>query len=148
MFMTEDLDLIEERHSIIIMYKALLITDDPSVFHSACRGKTRRIDLQVLKSYVYDNDVILLNIRSRKLRSYVKNFISSHLFSLYIHLTNNIDVSDLSPRNILKQLNINIRDIDSPPKDLLQDSLLILIQRDEDKLVVKECDDRLIRINL
>ena len=141
------MDLIEERPGIII-YKALLITDDPLVFHSACRGKTRRIDERILALYSQDFNSILLHVRSRKLRSYVKNFISSHLFSLYIHLTNNIDISDVSPRNVFKQLNINIRDIDSPPKDLLQDSLLILIQRDEDKLVVKECDDRLIRLNL
>jgi hypothetical protein len=131
---------IEERPSVII-YKTLFITDNLSLFYENCKGKTERINERILAIYSQDFDNIFLNIRSQKLRSYVKNFISSHLFSLYIRLTNDIDVS-------LKQLNINIKNIDSPPKDLLQNSLLILVQKDGDKLVVKECDDRLNRIIL
>jgi hypothetical protein len=140
MFMTENLDLIEERPGIIT-YKALFITDDPAVFYGSCKGKTKRINERILALYSQDFDVIFLNIRSRKLRSYVKNFISSHLFSLYIRLTNNIDVS---PRNVLKQLNINIKETDNPERD----SLLILVEKDYDKIIVKECDDRLTRLNL
>jgi hypothetical protein len=135
--MVDEMDLIEERPSVIV-YKAILITDDFSLFHGSCRGKTVKIDLQILSSYVLDNDVILLNIRSRKLKSYIKNFITSRLFDLYIHLFGVID----------KQLNINIKETDNPDRDLLKDSLLILIQRDGDKLIVKECDDRLNRIIL
>jgi|GEM_PF-6006618 len=142
--MSEDLDFIEERPSIIV-YKSLFITDDHVFFYENCKGRTERINEKILALYSQDFDNIILNIKSRKLRSYVKNFISSHLFSLYIRLTNNIDAS---PRNVFKQLNINIRDIDSPPKDLLQNSLLILIQRDGDKLIVKECDDRYSRLDL
>jgi hypothetical protein len=147
MFMTEDLDFMDliEKYPGIITYKALFITDNFSLFYENCKGKTVRIDLQILSSYVLDNNVILLNIRSRKLKSYIKNFISSCLFDLYIHTTGDINIS---PRNVLKQLNINIRDIDSPPKDLLQDSLLIFVQKDYNKIIVKECDDRLARLDL
>jgi len=143
--MTEDLDfidLIEERPSII-MYKSLFITDDPSLFYENCKGKTVRINLQVLSSHVLDNDVILLKIRSRKLKSYIKNFISSRLFDLYIHTTGDIETS---PRKILKMF--NIKDIDNPEKELLKDSLLILVQKDGEKIVTKECDDRLNRLDL
>ena len=142
--MVEEMDLIEERPGIII-YKALLITDDPLVFHSACRGKTRRIDERILALYSQDFNSILLNIRSRKLKSYIKNFISSRLFDLYIHTSGDISIS---PRNVLKQLNINIREIDNPERDLLKDSLLILVEKDGELIKVKECDDRLIRLNL
>jgi len=142
--MVEEMDLIEERPSIIV-YKSLFITDDPLVFHGSCRGKTRRIDLQVLSSYVLDNDVILLNIRSRKLKSYIKNFISSRLFDLYIHTSG---VIDISPRSVFRQLNINIKEIDNPDKELLKDFLLILVEKDGEKIVVKECDDRLNRLDL
>jgi hypothetical protein len=138
------MDFIEERQSIII-YKSLFITDDPVVFHGSCRGKTKRINERILALYSQDFNVIFLNIRSRKLKSYVKNFISSHLFNLYIRLTNNIDVSH---RNVLKQLNINIKETDNPERDLLKDSLLILVEKDYDKIIVKECDDRLTRLNL
>jgi len=136
------IDLIEERPGIII-YKALFITDDPMIFHSNCRGKTRRIDERILAIYSQDNDNIILNIRSRKLRSYVKNFITSFLFSLYLHSTGDIKTS---PRKILKMF--NIKEIDNPDKNLLKDSLLILVEKDGEKIVVKECDDRLNRLNL
>jgi hypothetical protein len=135
--MVDEMDLIEERPSVIV-YKAILITDDFSLFHGSCRGKTKRINERILASYVLDNDTFLLNIRSRKLKSYIKNFISSRLFNLYIHLFGVID----------KQLNINIKETDNPDRDLLKNSLLILIQRDGDKLIVKECDDRLSRLDL
>jgi hypothetical protein len=141
--MVEEMNFIEERPNIIV-YKSLFITDDPVLFHGSCRGKTERINERILALYSQDFDNIILNIKSKKLRSYVKNFISSHLFNLYIRLINNIDVS---PRNVFKQLNINIKNIDSPPKDLLQNSLLILIQRDGDNLIVKECDDRYSRLD-
>jgi hypothetical protein len=138
------MDLIEERPSVIV-YKALFITDDPMIFHSNCRGKTRRIDERILALYSQDFDNILLHIRSRKLRSYIKNFISSHLFSLYIRLTNVIDVS---PRSVFRQLNINIKETDNPERDLLKDSLLILVEKDGEQIKMKECDDRLARLDL
>jgi len=137
-------DYIEERPSIII-YKALYITDDLMIFHSNCRGKTERINERILALYSQDFDNIILNIKSRKLRSYVKNFITSHLFNLYIRLTNNIDTS---PRNVMKQLNINIRETDNSERDLLKDSLLILVEKDGEQIKVKECDDRANHINL
>jgi len=145
--MVDDLDfmnLIEERPSIIV-YKALLITNDPILFYGSCRGKTRRIDERILALYSQDFDNILLHIRSRKLRSYVKNFISSHLFSLYIRLTNVIDVS---PRSVFRQLNINIKETDNPERDLLKDSLLILVEKDGEQIKMKECDDRFARLDL
>jgi len=137
-------DYIEERPSIII-YKALYITDDLMIFYSNCRGKTERINERILALYSQDFDNIILNIKSRKLRSYVKNFITSHLFNLYIRLTNNIDTS---PRNVMKQLNINIRETDNSERDLLKDSLLILVEKDGEQIKVKECDDRANHINL
>jgi len=137
-------DYIEERPSIIT-YKALYITDDLMIFHSNCRGKTERINERILALYSQDFDNIILNIKSRKLRSYVKNFITSHLFNLYIRLTNNIDTS---PRNVMKQLNINIRETDNSERDLLKDSLLILVEKDGEQIKVKECDDRANHINL
>ena len=142
--MVEEMDLIEKRPGIII-YKALFITDNFSLFYENCKGKTVRIDLQILSSYVFDNNVILLNIRSRKLKSYIKNFISSCLFDLYIHTTGDINIS---PRNVLKQLNINIREIENPERGLLKDSLLILVEKDGEQIKVKECDDRHTRLNL
>ena len=141
--MSEDLDFIEERPGIII-YKALFITDDPMIFHSNCRGKTRRIDLKILAVYSQDNDVILINIRSRKLRSFIKKFLLTHLYNLYIHLTG--EVKETSLRKISEIF--RLKEIDNPDKELLKDSLLILVQKDGEKIVVKECDDRLIRLNL
>jgi len=135
-------DYIEERPSIIT-YKALYITDDLMIFYSNCRGKTRRIDEKILALYSQDFDNILLHIRSRKLRSYVKNFITSFLFSLYLHTTGDIETS---PRKISEIF--RLKEIDNPDKELLKDSLLILVQKDREKIVVKECDDRLIRLNL
>jgi len=140
--MSEDLDFIEERPSIII-YKSLFITDNPLVFHSNCRGRTERINEKILAVYSQDFDNILLNIRSKKLRSLVKKLITSHLFDLYIHMTGNIDIS---PRKISEIF--RLKEIENPDKDLLQNSLLILVEKDGDKLIVKECDDRYSRLDL
>jgi len=140
--MVEEMDLIEKRPGIII-YKALFITDDLMIFHSNCRGKTRRIDERILAIYSQDNDNIILNIKSQKLRSFIKKFLLTHLYNLYIHVTGDIDISSRKISEIFR-----LKEIENPDKDLLQDSLLILVQKDGDKLIVKECDDRLIRLNL
>jgi len=140
--MVEEMDLIE-KHPGIIIYKALLITDDPAVFHGSCRGKTKRINERILAIYSQDNDNIILNIKSRKLRSFIKKFLLTHLYNLYIHVTGDIDISSRKISEIFR-----LKEIENPDKDLLQDSLLILVQKDGDKLIVKECDDRLIRLNL